>query len=256
MLTAACDTESKTAEKTQVSCGVCALHRLCLPLGIDREDIDRLASIVSRRRPALHRGEYLFHAGDPFRAVYVIRAGSVKMVNGSREGDERVTGFYLPGELIGLDAIAGGSHPCAARALETTAVCEIGYAELETLARAIPGLQRQLLRLMSCEIRHERDMMVLLGGMPAGERLATLLLNLSDRFEQRGFPARELRLSMSRHDIASYLGLAVETVSRLFSRLQAEGLIRVQRRQVRIDDGEALARLVAAPLSVLNESQL
>ncbi|MDR2876975.1 MAG: fumarate/nitrate reduction transcriptional regulator Fnr [Chromatiales bacterium] len=254
MLTATCETKTRSEGTHQVSCGACALHRLCLPLGIDKEDIDRLASIVSRRRPPLRRGEYLFHAGDAFRAVYVIRAGSVKMVNGSRAGDERVTGFYLPGELIGLDAIAAGNHPCAARALETTAVCEIGYAELEALARAIPGLQRQLLRLMSGEIRHERDMMVLLGGMPAGERLAALLLNLSSRFEQRGFPARELRLSMSRHDIASYLGLAVETVSRLFSRLQSEGLISVRRRQVIIDDGDALARLVAAPLSVLNEN--
>lgn len=256
MLTGVEDMRSETAEKTQVSCGVCALHRLCLPLGIDKEDIDRLANIVSRRRPPLRRGEYLFHAGDPFRAVYVIRAGSVKMVNGSREGDERITGFYLPGELIGLDAISAGSHPCAARALETTAVCEIGYAELEALSRTIPGLQRQLLRLMSCEIRHERDMMVLLGSMPADERLAALLLNLSDRFEQRGFSPHEFRLSMSRHDIASYLGLAVETVSRLFSRLQAEGLIRVQRRQVRIDDTRALWRFVESPLSVLNETRL
>lgn len=256
MLTGVEDMGSETAEKTQVSCGVCALHRLCLPLGIDKEDIDRLANIVSRRRPPLRRGEYLFHAGDPFRAVYVIRAGSVKMVNGSREGDERITGFYLPGELIGLDAISAGSHPCAARALETTAVCEIGYAELEALSRTIPGLQRQLLRLMSCEIRHERDMMVLLGSMPADERLAALLLNLSDRFEQRGFSPHEFRLSMSRHDIASYLGLAVETVSRLFSRLQAEGLIRVQRRQVRIDDTQALWRFVESPLSVFNETRL
>lgn len=239
-----------------LSCRVCSLHRLCLPLGIDRDDLDRLAGIVSRRRSPLERGEYLFHAGDPFTAVYVIRAGSVKTVTVSREGGEHVTGFYLPGELIGLDAIAGGSHPCAAQALESTAVCEIGYGELESLSRKIPGLQRQLLRLMSCEIRQDRDMMVLLGGMPAEERLAALLLNLSDRFRQRGFSPSDIRLSMSRYDIGSYLGLAVETVSRLFSRLQGEGLISVQRKQVRIRDADALGRLITAPLSVIDERRL
>lgn len=243
-------------ENAGLACRVCSLHRLCLPLGIDKDDLDRLASIVSRRRPPLKRGEYLFHAGDPFKAVYVIRAGSVKTVTVSREGDEHVTGFYLPGELIGLDAIAGGRHPCAAKALESTAVCEIGYSELEALSRKIPGLQRQLLRLMSCEIRHDRNMMVLLGGMPAEERLAALLVNLSDRFRQRGFSANDIRLSMSRYDIGSYLGLAVETVSRLFSRLQGEGFITVERKHVHIRDVEALVNLVAAPLSVIDERRI
>jgi CRP/FNR family transcriptional regulator len=243
-------------ENAGLACRVCSLHRLCLPLGIDKDDLDRLASIVSRRRPPLKRGEYLFHAGDPFKAVYVIRAGSVKTVTVSREGDEHVTGFYLPGELIGLDAIAGGCHPCAAKALESTAVCEIGYGELEALSRKIPGLQRQLLRLMSCEIRHDRNMMVLLGGMPAEERLAALLVNLSDRFRQRGFSANDIRLSMSRYDIGSYLGLAVETVSRLFSRLQGEGFITVERKHVHIRDVEALVNLVAAPLSVIDERRI
>lgn len=241
------------AQKPELACGECSLHRLCLPLGIDRNDLGHLDRIVSRRRPPLRRGEYLFHAGDPFRCVYVIRAGSLKTCASSREGEEQVTGFYLPGELVGLDAIAGGVHPCNACALETTAVCEIGYGDLEALSTKIPGLQRQLLRLMSCEILRDQNMMVLLGRMPAEERLATLLLNISTRFEQRGFSPWEFRLSMSRHDIGSYLGLAVETVSRLFSRLQAEGLLDVQRKQVRIRDAEGLYRLAGEPPPMILE---
>lgn len=226
----------------RLACQECSLHRLCLPLGVERADLERLERIVSRRRPPLRRGDYLFHAGDSFRTVYVIRTGSVKTFTCSRDGEEHVTGFYLPGELIGLDAIAASGHPCAARALETTTVCEIRYEDLEALSGKIPGLQRQLLRLMSCEIVRDQNMMVVLGRMPAEERLATLLLNIAGRFEQRGFSGRQFRLSMSRHDIGSYLGLALETVSRLFSRLQADGLIGVQRKQVQILDREGLLR--------------
>lgn len=225
-----------------VACSECSLHHLCLPVGIDRTDLEHLDSIVRRRAPR-RRGEHLFQHGDPFRTVYVIRSGSVKTFTCSRDGVEHVTGFYLPGEILGLEAIAQGHHGCAARALETTSVCEIAYDDLEGLAVKIRGLQRQLLRLMSCEIVLDQHMMVLLGSMPADQRLASLLVSLSERLGRRGFSRSEFRLSLSRNDIASYLGLAVETVSRLFSRLQAEGLLAVERRHVRILDPARLYRL-------------
>lgn len=225
-----------------VACQDCSLHQLCLPVDLDGADLARLERIIRRRRP-LRRGEYLFRAGDPLRAVYAVRSGSIKTYTCSSEGDEHVTGFHLPGELIGLGAIATGVYPRSARALETSSVCEVAYEGLEDLSMKIRGLQRQLLRLMSREIHHDETMMVLLGGMAAEGRLAALLSNIAARVGERGFSPHAFRLSMSRNDIGSYLGLAVETVSRLFTRLQAEGLLNVQRKQVMIRDPDRLRRL-------------
>lgn len=225
-----------------VACQDCSLHQLCLPVGLDSEDLERLDRIIRRRRP-LRRGEYLFRAGDPLRAVYAVRSGSIKTYTCSSEGDEHVTGFHLPGELIGLGAIATGVYPRSARALEISSVCEVAYEGLEDLSMKIRGLQRQLLRLMSREIHHDETMMVLLGGMAAEGRLAALLSNIAARVGERGFSPHAFRLSMSRNDIGSYLGLAVETVSRLFTRLQAEGLLNVQRKHVMIRDPDRLRRL-------------
>ncbi len=226
-----------------VACSDCALDRLCLPVGIGAEDLGRLDDIVRRRRP-LRRGDVVFRAGEPFRTVYAVRSGSLKTFTTSGDGREHVTGFHLPGELVGLDAISGGVYPTSARALETSSLCEVGYEDLERLSGVIEGLQRRLMRLMSREIVQDREMMVLLGGLPAERRVAALLRNLSARFGERGFSAQAFRLSMTRAEIGSYLGLALETVSRVFTRLQGEGLIAVERRQVRIVDPDRLDRLV------------
>lgn len=229
----------------KVACSNCNLHNLCLPLGIDSHDMDRLDDIINRRRP-LSRGEYLFQAGSPFHAIYAIRSGSVKTFAATEDGQEQVTGFHLPGELVGLDAISSDSHNCSARALETTSVCEIPYMRLEELSTEVPSLQRQLLRVMSKEILQDEHMMMLLGRKAADERLAALLLSISNRFKQRGFSAKEFNLSMSRNDIGNYLGLAVETVSRLFTRFQEEGILDAQRKHVRILDLARLSALAGA----------
>lgn len=223
----------------KVACANCNLHNLCLPLGIDTGDIERLDDIINRKRP-LARGEFLFQAGAPFHAIYAIRSGSVKSFTATEDGQEQITGFHLPGELVGLDAISSDTHNCSARALETTSVCEIPYSQLEELSSHVPSLQRQLLRVMSREILQDEHMMMLLGRKAADERLAAMLMSISNRFKQRGFSPREFHLSMSRNDIGNYLGLAVETVSRLFTRFQADGLLETQRKHVRILD---LARL-------------
>lgn len=228
-----------------VACRDCSLYQLCLPMGIEGADLDLLDRIIRRRRP-LRRGEYLFRAGDPMHTLYAIRSGSVKTFTSASNGQDHVTGFSLPGELIGLDAIDSGVYPCSARALETSSVCEVAYEGLEALSMKIRGLQRQLLRLMSREIHHDEKMMMLLGRMSADERLAALLFDFSCRFHQRGFSSQMFRLSMSRNDIGNYLGLAVETVSRLFTRLQAEELLTVQNKFVKIHDVQRLHRLAGA----------
>ena len=229
----------------KVACANCNLHNLCLPLGIDIQDIARLDDSSNRKRP-LARGEFLFQAGAPFHAIYAIRSGSVKTFTATEDGQEQVTGFHLPGELVGLDAISSDTHNCSARALETTSVCEIPYAQLEDLSTRVPSLQRQLLRVMSREILQDDHMMMLLGRKAADERLAAMLMSISNRFKQRGFSPREFHLSMSRNDIGNYLGLAVETVSRLFTRFQEEGILETERKHVRILDLARLSALAGA----------
>ncbi len=221
------------------ACKHCTLHDLCLPLGISDADLDKLESIIKQRRP-IQRGDHLYRPGDKMSSIYAVRSGSIKTYSLTNDGQEQITGFHLPGELLGLDAINDGEHPCAAKALETTSVCEMPFEQLEELAARLPGLQHQLFRIMSKGLQADEQFMTLLGKKASDERLASFLLGLSRRFNQRGYSALEFNLSMSRNDIANYLGLAVETVSRLFSRFQGAGLIEVQRKLITIKDVEAL----------------
>jgi CRP/FNR family transcriptional regulator, anaerobic regulatory protein len=240
---------SNTAVKIdaiKVACKDCNLFQLCLPVGIDARELEELDSIIKRRRP-VKRGEHLFHVNDPFQAIYAVRSGSIKTYTPTEDGHEQVTGFHLPGELLGLDAINLLHHPCAAKALETTSICEIPFDRLEELSMHLPSLQHQLLKIMSKEILHDQSLLMLLGKKSAEERLAALLLSLSNRYQQRGFSPTDFHLSMSRNDIGNYLGLAVETVSRLFTRFQDEGLLSVQRKHICILDLPRLRSIANAP---------
>ncbi len=226
----------------KVACQECSLRDLCLPVGMSVQDIDRLDHIIRRKRP-LHRGDYLYRSGDSLHALYAVRSGSVKSFSISEEGEEQVLGFHLPGELVGLDAIHDSIHHCSTVALETTSVCEIPFEALEDLAQEIPGLQHQLFRLMSRELQNDEHFMMVLGKKTSEEKLSNFLVSLSQRFSSRGFSGTEFMLSMSRNDIANYLGLAVETISRLFTRFQNNGLIEVDRKFITIRDLDGLRRL-------------
>jgi CRP/FNR family transcriptional regulator len=212
-------------------------------MGLAPEDVERLDGIVKRNRP-LHRGDYLFRNGERFRSLYVVKTGSVKTYAPSPEGGEQVLGFHLPGEIIGLDAIEKGTHACSARVLETSAICEVPFSRFEELSSSIPSLQHQMYRLLSKEISHDTEMLLLLGKKSAEERLAAFLLSMSRRLHKRGLSPTDFYLSMSRHEIGNYLGLAVETVSRLFTRFQEEGLLNVDRKHVQLLDLDVLESIV------------
>ena len=231
-------------ETIRVACKNCTLSTLCLPMGLASEDVERLDNIVRRSKP-LHRGDHLFRSGESFRSLYVVKTGSVKTYAPSEEGGEQVLGFHLPGEVIGLDAIDNEIHACSARALETSAICELPFSRLEDLSTSIPSLQHQMYRLLSKEISHDTEMLLLLGKKNAEERLAAFLINMSKRLHQRGLSATDFHLSMSRHEIGNYLGLAVETVSRLFTRFQEEGLLKVDRKHIQLLHLDTLESIVA-----------
>jgi CRP/FNR family transcriptional regulator len=230
--------------KFEVTCSSCNMREMCLPAGLSAEDMQRIEGIVYARR-RVKRGETLFNAGDAFASIYAIRSGFFKTSVIDGEGREQVTGFCMGGELLGLDGLGAGRYNGTAVALEDSEACVLPFALVEELSRDIRPLQRQLHSVLSREIVRDHGVMMLLGSMRAEERLATFLLNLSRRFVRRGYSSSEFHLRMTREEIGSYLGLKLETVSRLFSAFQKDGLIDVQQKHVRIRDSEGLGRLLA-----------
>lgn len=228
--------QSVDLHKVKRSCANCSLSELCLPLGLSREDIAKLDQLIEARGP-LHSDDHLFRVDDPFRALYAVRSGYFKTYLVDDSGHEQVLGFHLPGELIGLDAIYPERHQCNAVALDTATVCELPFDQVSRLAASVPGLQRSMFRLMSKELGESH---ALAGDLSAEERLAAFLLSLSDRLKQRGYSDTRLTLAMPRRDIANFLALATETVSRVFTRFEKEGLIHVDRRDVTLLDRERL----------------
>lgn len=239
--------------KEQASCNDCNLSDLCLPVRLTEDKIDALSQIVQRGRP-LRRGENLYRAGAAFTAIFAVRSGALKSTSLSEDGEEQITAFHLPGEIIGLDAITFGSHPSSAEALETSSLCEIPFPDLEQLSTVIPQLQQQLLRVMSREIHHEQEMMQALARRNAEQRLAIVLLNLSERFAARGLSATRFRLPMSRHDLSNYMGLAPETMSRLFKRFVDQRWITASGREIQLRELDALREMTGNPTSTVERS--
>jgi CRP/FNR family transcriptional regulator len=225
------------------SCGQCSLRQLCLPAGIGVDDVERLDSLVKRRRP-VERGATLFRSGTPLGNLYVAREGTFKTVVTSEDGQQQVIGFHLPGELIGLDALGDGRHRCDAIALDAARLCEVPLSELEMIASQVPGLQRQLLRVMGRSMGRDQDHLEMMSRRQASDRVLLFLHSLSERYQALGRDGIQFSLPMTREEIASFLGLVIETVSRSFTRLQEEGLIAVRGRQLRLLAADRIAKQV------------
>lgn len=227
----------------KVVCSLCSLRELCLPIGFGPAELQRLDALTGSKR-LVKRGEYLYRTGEKFATIYAIRGGFFKTAVLHEDGREHVTGFHMMGDIMGLDAISTDTHACDAVALECSEICEIPFDRLSELSMTMPVLQHNLHRIMSREIAFDHEVMLMLGKMRAEERLAAFLLNLSRRFSARGYSAASFQLRMTREEIGSYLGLKLETVSRLFSRFQDEGLIEVQKKLIELKDEKGLRRLL------------
>jgi CRP/FNR family transcriptional regulator len=234
------------ATARSVACSRCNLRELCMPAGLQAQELERIDELVATRRKVRRRTP-LFRNGEPFKSLFAIRSGFFKTCVATEDGRDQVTGFSMAGEIIGLDGLARDRHTCDAIALEDAEVCVMPFERITELAREVTALQRHVHRIMSREIVRDHGVMMLLGSMRAEERLAAFLLNLVQRLHARGFSRSELVLRMSREEIGSYLGLKLETVSRTFSKFADEGLIEVHHRQLRIVDAQALKRLVNQP---------
>ncbi len=233
-------------ETLRRSCAQCSLQVLCLPAAIGGSDLQQLDDIVRNRRP-LEPGESLFRAGQPLSSLYVAREGAFKTIATNEDGESQVIGFHLPGELMGLDALGSGQHACDAQALTRATVCEVPLAQLETICSHVPGLQHQLLRIIGQGINRDQSHMEMLGRRQAGERVALFLNGLSERYRLLGRSGEMFVLPMSREDIASFLGMVIETVSRTLTRMQDDGLIAVRGRQVTVLDAARLDAMVHGP---------
>jgi len=225
-------------------CSTCAFSQACLSEGMDKTALMDLHVLVEHVGP-LHAGDHVFREGDPFEAIAAVRAGTVKTYVIDRDGHEQVLGFHLPGEVIGLNGIDGDRYPCNAVALDTVMLCRFSFPRISVLAARLPGLQQHLFRLMSRDIGRAS---LLAGDYSADQRMAAFLVGLSRRLSARGFSPDRFQLTMARTDIANYLRLAPETVSRVFKRFQDEGLIQVDRREVELLERTKLETLAASML--------
>ena len=225
-------------------CSTCAFSQACLSQGMDKASLRDLHVLVEHVGP-FHAGEHVFREGDPFEAIAAVRAGTVKTYVIDPEGREHVLGFHLPGEVIGLNAIDSATYPCNAVALDTVMLCRFSFPKIAVLASRLPGLQAQLFRLLSRDIGRAA---LLAGDWSADQRMAAFLVGLSRRLAARGFSPNRFQLTMARTDIANYLRLAPETVSRVLRRFQQDGLLGVDRREIELTDRPALEALAASVL--------
>jgi CRP/FNR family transcriptional regulator len=227
-----------------VHCSNCATRNICMPSGLSVADFVRLDAMICTTRK-ISQGEALYRAGDLFQNLYTIKAGSFKTVMVLRDGREQITGFQLVGEPLGIDGVSTERHMCDAIALEDSVLCIIPFQMLEAVCHEVVTMQRHLHRLMCGEIARESGQLTLLGSMRAEERVSAFLLNLSSRLQVRGYSPTEFQLRMKREEIGSFLGMKLETVSRMLSKFQKDHLIEVQGRLIKILDVEALRRVSA-----------
>ena len=236
-------------QKFIVSCQECSLSALCIPKSLSVDEMDQVDAEIKRAKPLQKNGS-IFDMGDTFKSLYAVRSGAFKSYSIDESGEEHVVGFFLPGELIGLDAIHMGTHPTSAKALETSTLCEIPYDQMETLSGKIHNLQSHMYRVLSSEIREDQELQMLLGKKTADEKIGSFLLNLSRRYQQRHLSGTLFRLPMARTDIGNYLGLAVETVSRVLTRMQQQDILKVEGKDVEILDTHQLCHVAHNDCSV------
>lgn len=233
----------------KASCENCSLIELCLPRGLNSDDLHTLDDVIQQRR-LVRKGEAIFNQGGKSGCIFAVRSGSVKTFTTAKNGEEQILGFHLPGELLGLDGLDNQIHSCSGIALDTSTICELPIDDLNVLCVKMPGLQQQLLSLISDEITKDHTMLLLLARSNAEQKLATFFINLSNRFKARGYSADEFDLTMSRYDIGNYLGLADETVSRLISKFRDRKFIDADRKKIKIINHDSLCKIAEGDVSL------
>lgn len=236
-------------KSSAVSCGNCSLSNFCLPRGLNAKEMQILEDAIDKSKK-IKKKEYLYTNKSKQSGLYAIKSGSMKTFISNESGDEQILGFHLPGDLIGFDAFHLRQHSCTAQALDDTLVCKLSLDNFNKLCETIPSIRDEIMHQVGKEIQRDHIAMLTLGQMQTEERLATFLLSISRRNMRRKFSEVEFQLPMPRRDLANYLGMAVETLSRIFSRLQENKIIAVNRRAVKILNLEKLRNLASSSCQV------
>jgi len=228
-----------------VTCNNCSLDNICFPRGLSEQEIHHISQVIKPKK-TLQKGEYIFHEDSTFKGVLAIKSGTAKLVTNDHHGDEHILNILLPGELLGFDGLYNDKYRCSAIALDTLSFCELPAQSMDELFKNVPSLTKELFRHSSEKMKEDKDF-IILSKRPAEERLAFFLISLSDRLKRRGFSASEFTLSLTRQEIANHLGLALETVSRLFKKFHQQELIQVKTKQIKINDIDKLRSIYADP---------
>ncbi len=226
----------------EVNCQHCGLDAVCELLEYGNGEVELPQGVLFRRQPVT-RGDTLFLSGDPFHSFFAVKSGSFKTVMAPPQGQEKVVGFHFSGEMVGTEGVAGDAYTCTARALESSLICELRLDRLRQVGGSKLELQSRIISILGQEVAFSHKLNVALIRQSSEQRLAAFILSISTRMNERGLSGENFRLSMSRSDIASYLGLASETVSRTLMKLRKLGVINIRNKQVQMLDPNALEAL-------------
>lgn len=223
------DVENEWQDASEIACEQCGLSGF-LEL-LDGVHLETSLHFLTKRL-SIAKGTPLFESNQLFHGIYAVKQGSFKGISSHNLSNEQISGFYLPGELIGLDSIQAGYYQSRVIALETSLVCKLPLTGLESLGSRLVAYQQQVINILSEQVRHDQRQALLVGKRSAEARLASFLLNLAERFAQRGLPSGTFRLPMLQNDIANYLGLSIETVSRTLRSFREQGVLQIQGKQL------------------------
>ena len=217
------------------SCDSCSLNTICLPNGLANKELEQLEVLIDKT-VKIKKKDTVYLSMDEAKGIYAIKSGAIKTSIANSEGLEQVLEFHLPGDMLGFDAFNNGFHTCNAVALEDTLLCKISTEAFDDMCERLPSLRREMMHQVGKEIAHNQNLLLSLGQQQTDERLATFLLQMSNHFQSRGFSGNEFVIPMPRQDLSNYLGMAVETLSRIISRLTDNGIVEIDRRLVIIKD--------------------
>lgn len=228
--------EQSPTHSNKSACYDCVLGKLCLPSLFTTMPFDimsaHLNTLVRHGKSVLHSKDVLFHQGARFDALYVVRSGAIKTSFTDLNGDTSITGFYLPGDILGLDGVSTGHHTNTATVLDTTSVCTLPFSALEKVAAQVPDVQHHVFRIMAQEIQNEQRRMLMLSRKNAEQRVAGFLLQLSRHLNHFRLASNAFKLPMSRMDMSNYLGMAVETLCRIITKFERQGLLKIDARHI------------------------
>lgn len=229
----------------KTSCSGCRLNSVCVPVALESKDRPALDAVIFRAR-LLGKNAHVYRERDAANAIYVVHSGTLKGYTTAKDGSEQVTRFFFPGEIAGLDGFSTNHYSSSVVALETSSVCRVSFSSLWSLFGALPGLQRYLFRVLSAEIGRDQEHIARLSKYSAERRIASFLLEVSKKHQAQNHSSRTFWLPITRSDFANYLGLTIETTSRIFSRFQREGILVVKGKEVSLLDIEGLSHIADA----------